>query len=259
MKFTGWIILFIAVLGFVALPGTVMAQRFTSGVTSRLHGKVDKSDENAQLAYEALKSGKLEDARNYLDDANAENPYAMFVRAALTQDGAAAADLYKEIVAENEGTPIAREALIQLYRYHYAAGEYAAAERDYIELQKFPLPPPVPDPIGLQDSLQSGQAFHVADERPPAQASPSVPSVPTPSAHQTTYLVQVGVFTTADNARRYVQDLKVYGVHGRVFKKDIGGRTFYGVSAGAFSDRSAAEEMAKNLKSRSVNCIVVEK
>ncbi|MCL5020618.1 MAG: hypothetical protein M1339_02925, partial [Bacteroidetes bacterium] len=132
------------VLACVSSTQQVLAQRFTSSGPSQLTQKGDTAaDRNGELAYEALKSGNLEDARGFLDDANPGSPYAMFVRAALTQDAVTAADMYKEIVAENEGTPIAREALIQLYRYHYAAGQYAAAHRDYIELQKFPLPPPV--------------------------------------------------------------------------------------------------------------------
>lgn len=236
-----------------------LAQRFTVPQVPELNQKADTNvDENAELAYEALKAGKLDDARDYLDDANPESPYALFVRAALTEDGVTAANMYKEIVAENEGTPIAREALIELYRYHYAAGQYAAAHRDYIELQKFPFPPPVPDPIGLSDSLQNEPAYQ-APKPVHASAAPAAPAKVSPSIQPKVYLVQVGVFTTAGNAHRYVQDLKVYGVAGKVFRKDIGGRTYYAVSAGSFSSRNAAEDMAKDLKSRSVDCIVVEK
>ncbi|HQT92844.1 MAG TPA: SPOR domain-containing protein, partial [Candidatus Kryptobacter bacterium] len=71
-------------------------------------------------------------------------------------------------------------------------------------------------------------------------------------------LVQVGVFTTADNARKFVQSLKMYGVTGTLFTKSDGGRTLYGVSAGSFSSREAADDMAANLKSRSIDCIVVQ-
>lgn len=261
MNLSSRLIVVFVVLTFVSLPGTVMARRTAiSGVSRANVRTVDKTDKNAQLAYEALKSGKLEAARNYLEGANPENPYAMFVRAALTEDAVTAANMYREIASENEGTPIAREALIELYRYHYAAGKYAAAHRDYIELQKFPLPPPVPDPIGLRDSLENEPAFHSSEGE--HAAMPATRPAPSEKAHNlqsTTYLVQVGVFTTVDNARRFIQDLRVYGVHGEMFRKVIGGKRYYGVSAGSFSDRNAADELAKKLKSRSVNCIVVEK
>ncbi len=254
------IITVLILIGSFAMPRSAFAQRFTSeGPMQSMRVTDSTSDTNGELAYEALKAGKVEEARDYLDDADLESPYALFVRAALTQDAVTASNIYKEIVAENEGKPIAREALIQLYEYHYAAGQYAAAHRDYVELKKFPLPPPVSDPLGLADSLQDLPAFE-----PPAAspaAGPAVPPSPEPAATQsqpTLYIVQVGVFTTAENARKFIQDLRVYGVKGKVFPKDLGGRTLYGVSAGTFSDRKAAEDMAANLKSRSVNSIVVE-
>lgn len=235
------------------IPQRALAQRFTSAGPSQSVDKTDTTDRNAELSYEALKAGRIEDARNYLDDANQESPYAMFVRAALTQDAVTAADLYKEIVAENEGKPIARQALLQLYRYYYAAGEYAAAHQDYVELQKFALPPPVSDPLGLADSVQGIPAFQVPQ---PSVSSSQAKAAPT---QPTTYLVQVGVFTNAENARAFLEQLKVHGVNGRIFPKNVDGRGLYGVSAGAFSSLAAAQEMARNLKSRSVNCVVVKK
>lgn len=246
----------------LSAPRSAFAQRFTSSGPMQSGRVTDStSDTNGELAYEALKAGKLEDARDYLDDADLESPYAMFVRAALTEDAVTASNIYREIVAENEGKPIARQALIELYKYHYAAGQYAAAHRDYIELQKFPLPPPVSDPLGLKDSLQDMPAFQPQASGPASSGAAGTPATP-PAADQAQpalYIVQVGVFTTADNARKFIQNLKVYGVNGKVFPKDIGGRTLYGVSAGTFSSRKAADDMAANLKSRSVNCIVVEK
>jgi hypothetical protein len=242
-------------------PHIALAQRFTTnGPSSLAPATGTKSDVEGQLAFEALRSGKIDEARRYLNGADPESPYAMFVRAALTKDGVTAANMYKMIVAENEGTPIAREALIQLYRYHYATGQYQAAHRDYVELEKFALPPPVSDPVGLADSLQSIPQFQPKESVQPAAVPPETPAPVSVAApvKPTIYLVQVGVFTTRDNAWKFVQDLKVYGVTGKVFPKDIGGRTFYGVSAGTFSDQGAAQDRANNLKSRSINAIVVE-
>jgi SPOR domain len=235
-------------------PRQILAQRFTSSGPSLPVMKTDTiADDNARLAYNALKAGNVDDARDYLDDADPQDPYAMFVRAALTEDAVTASNMYKEIIAENEGTRIAREALIQLYKYHYAAGEYNSAHRDYVELKKFSVPPGVPDPLGLRDSLQ---ALPVS----PAQQSPETPQTDVSAAsHPPVYLVQVGVFTTADNARKFVQSLKMYDVTGTLFTKSDGGRTLYGVSAGSFSSRDAAEDMAANLKSRSIDCIVVQR
>ncbi len=243
----------IALVLFIA-PRQIFAQRFTSSEPSQPVVKADTlADDNARLAYDALRSGKLDDARDYLDDADPQDPYAMFVHAALTQDAVTASNMYREIIAENEGTPIAREALLQLYRYHYAAGEYNSAHRDYVELKKFSVAPGVPDPLGLKDSLEALPASTV--QQPPEAPQTDM----SPAARPPVYLVQVGVFTTADNARKFVQSLKMYGVTGTLFEKSNGGRTLYGVSAGSFSSREAADDMATNLKGRSIDCIVVQK
>ncbi|MCL4538052.1 MAG: SPOR domain-containing protein [Bacteroidetes bacterium] len=262
MKTVKGVIPGLVIIACMYVPQSAVAQRFTSAGPAEVVAKTDTAGRNAKLAYEALKAGNIDRAREYLDDANPASPYTMFVQAALTKDAVTAADMYKEIVAANAGSPIAREALLQLYRYHYAAGQYAAAHQDYIELEKFPIPPPVSDPLGLQDSLQSIPAFQAlppAAGLSPAQASQEqAPPEQASAAQPPVYLVQVGVFTTADNARKFIQQLKIYGVNGKLFIKDIGGRRFYGVSAGSFSSEDAAEDLAKNLKSRSVQCLVVE-
>ncbi len=241
-------------LAFFCVSPQAYAQRFTSSGPSQIDQKTDTLDGgNGALSYEALKAGNLDKARAYLDEANPGDPYAMFVRAALTQDAVTAADMYKEIIAENEGTPIAREALLQLYKYHYAAGDYASAHRDYVELNKFSMPSPVSDPLGLRDSLQAVPSSQVQSSPPVAPVDTSV------TVQSAVYLVQLGVFSTVDNARRFVQQLKAHGINGKMFTKDDGGRTLYGVSAGSFSSRAAADGLAGDLKSRSIDCIVVQR
>ncbi len=239
---------------FLSAPVQLYAQRFTSSESSQQGRKTEQpGDENARQAYNALKAGKLDEARDYLDDADPQDPYAKFVHAALTRDAVSAADMYKEIVAENEGEPIAREALLQLYEYHYAAGDYDSAHQDYLELRKFGTRPDVSDPLGLKDSLQALPSYQLQG---PAQGSQPGENV---SPQTPTFLVQVGVFTTAENAQKFIQGLRIYGITGTVFKKNDGGRTLYGVSAGSFSSRDAANDRAADLRSRSIDCIVVQK
>jgi SPOR domain len=247
-------ILGLFLVALLCVPGHAFAQRFTSGATQHPVQPADTlADENGRLAYEALEAGKVDEARDYLDDANPQGPYAAFVRAALTKDAITAANMYKEIVAEYRGKAIAREALIRLYKYHYAAGDYSSAHRDYVELKKFSPPAQLPDPLGLKDSLQ------LLPAPPDTQSEAAAETVEDSPVAPPTYLVQVGVFTTADNARRFIQNLKMYGITGTLFTKDDGGRTLYGVSAGSFSDRAAAEDMVANLKGRSIDCMVVQK
>ena len=213
---------------------------------------MDTAAENAERAFVALKAGDFDAARKYLAGSNPSNGFSMYVKAAFTPDAVEAADIYKEIVAENHGRPIAGEALLQLYKYHYAVGDYAAAHTDFLSLKKYPLIPPVSDPAGLEDSTRG-----ISAGTQPAQEP--VRSEPIQQVEAAEYIVQLGVFTTSDNAHKFVDDLDANGIEASVFIKDSGGRALYGVSAGTFDNRDDAEKLAADLKNKSINCIVVKK
>lgn len=244
--------IFVLVFG-VACTKSVFAQRFTSEGQSQQVQKVEPTvDQNAAQAYMALKEGNLDDARRYLAEANSSDPFAMFVRAALTSDATEAADVYKEIIAENEGKPIAREALLQLYKYHFAAGDYNAAHADYLSLRKFPMLTQLTDPLGFEDSLQT-RAPSVQLQT--VQPRPGVNTAP----QSGNFAVQVGVFSTSQNARKFVESLRMKGINGTIFTKVESDRMLYAVSAGSFSTRGAAQSFATNLKNRSIDCVVVQR
>ncbi len=225
----------------------------------------DSGDQNADKAYAALKAGNLDDARKFLAavmPAAASDPVAMYVRAALDQNAIEAVDIYKEIVAENPGKPIGHDALLQLYKYHFAAGEYKAAHTDYLELQRYPdlsragaSTGQLIDPAGFKDSIQTGATFN----DPQSLSGTNAPHAGNPTGGVAEFVVQTGVFSTLDNAREFAEQLRSKTVDAAVFTKSEDGKTLYAVSAGAFSTREAAETFANELKNRSINCIVVQK
>lgn len=232
--------------------GSVTAQRFTSNPQiMQAKATEDSRDQNARQALIALKAGKLDDARKYLAEADSSNPFARYVRAALTEDAVEASDIYKGIVAENPDKPIAREALLQLYKFHFAAGDYRAARAEYLQLRKYPDLAKLTDPTDLEDSLQTPKAL----ARPQALTPPTLPQ----PGESGSFVVQVGVFSTPENAHKFVESLRTNRINGTVFTKIEPDRTLYAVSAGSFSTREAAQSFAADLKSRSINCIVVQR
>ncbi len=245
---------FIAIT-FLVTAGSAFAQRFTSrSDTDAVKSSVVAGDEKAQEAYLSLKAGNLSDARKFLIEADPSDPFAVFVRAALTPDAVEAADTYREIVAEYPGKPIAQEALLELYKYHYAAGEYAAAHVDYLELQKYPpAMDGIVDPAGFADTL------HVPPPVPMPQASAAPASVTPEAGPMVRFTVQLGAFSTSENARNFAASLKNKGIAADIFTKIDGGKTLYAVSTGDFTTREAADAVARRLKERSISCIVVQK
>jgi len=242
-----------------------MAQRFTTKnppaktQPSKVKDSVDVKTPNqdAVNAYAALKAGRLADARKFLAEvppSAASEPLAMFVRAALNENAIEAAGIYKKIAAGNPSKPIGHDALLQLYKYHFAAGDYNSAHTDYAELQKYPklsqtesLTDPLVDPAGLKDSIQTSPDFTES------QNQSEISGVPLSGE----FIVQVGLFSVQDNAQKFVDELRSKNIDGAIFTRTESGKTFYVVSAGRFPTRDAAEAFAINLKKRSINCMVV--
>ncbi len=229
----------------------VLAQRFASRDTQTAN-KPDIGFMNAEKAYFAFKAGDLDDARKHLLSADASNPFAMFVRAALIPDAGQATNIYKVIVNEYPGRPIAREALLQLYKYHYAAGNYRLARADYLELCKYPGATQLVDPAGLEDTVRNPAL--------PASAQVQGPELQTGSTSNKVekFSVQLGLFSTRENAERLVARLKTEDIKATVSLRTSAEKKFYAVTTGKFSTREDAEHFASHLKSKSIDCVVVK-
>jgi len=277
------VIFLCALLSFSICHEAAFAQRFTtapktdqpqSGKRHDINTKAQQAIDstggkiksyNAEKAYIALMAGRLGDARKFLAAASLSDPVSMYVRAALNQNAVEAADIYKEIVAENRGKSIGRDALIQLYKYHFAAGNYKAAHTDYLELQKYPNFMRTPngsrfattglstdqliDPTGLKDTVQTFRDYSGLQKDSDTVAA----------GDSGEFIVQVGIFSTFDNARKFVEEMRAKNIDAAVFTRTETEKTRYAVSAGSFSTRDAAESFASDLKNRSVNCMVVHK
>ncbi len=247
---------FAAFLIFVPWHESAIAQRFsTESHDAKTQPPQETGNQNAEEAYAALKAGRLDDARRFLADANLSDPLAMYVRAAFDQNATEAADIYKEIVAENPGKPIGHDALLQLYKYHFAAGDYKSAHTDYLGLQRYPdsshaesSTDRLIDPAEFKDSIQTQTTFSSSQSFPETSISDTG-----------NFVVQVGVFSTAENASELVGQLRTKSVDATVFTKMDDEKTLYAVSAGNFSTREAAEAFASRLKNHSIDCIVVQR
>jgi len=247
-----------AFLIFFSVSKSAMAQRFTTknqppkAEASEAKDSVHTKNQNAEKAYAALKAGRLVDARKLLAAvpvSAASDPFAMYVRASLNENAVEAAGIYKEIVAENSSKPIGHDALLQLYKYHFAAGNYKSAHTDYVELLKYPdaTTDELIDPAGLKDSIQTPQGFDVSQRHHGESDIESCGE----------FIVQVGLFSTRENARKFVDELRSKNIDAAIFAKTEDEKTLYAVSAGSFSTRDAAEAFASDLKNRSINCMVV--
>ncbi len=232
--------------------GAANAQRFTTkGEENRIPSKPDTGSINAEKSYLAIKGGDVDKAREYLSLADPSNPFSLYVHASLTEDAGEAAGIYREIVEEFPNKPIAREALLQLYKFHYAAGDYRSARTDYLQLQKYPEMSQLADPTGLSDTLQGSSTL-------PMQIQRTDTLTALPSKERGGFTVQLGVFSTRANALRFAAQMKTDNLATAVSTKAVAGKTLFTVSTGKFPTREEAAAFASSLKSKSINCVVVE-
>jgi|GEM_PF-4979480 hypothetical protein len=238
---------------FVAVPAIFALLVLADTLSPQTVASTDKFSLSAYLAY---KRGDISLSHAYLDSVRNIDPYAMYVRAALTENANEASNIYREIVLQNQVPSVSRDALIQLYKYHYAIGDYKKAHLDYVALQKFPMVSHIIDPVGLSDTLPQLKTEPI-ESKTVAQSSAGATSFEEESKGQ--FIVQVGIFSTRENAQRYTEKLAQEGLKCTLFEKAVNDRTFYAVSAGMFVDREEAENFALSLKQRSINCFVVKK
>lgn len=240
----------------------IFAQRFTSkGQKPPSSTMPDTGFINAEKSYLALKTGDLDNARKYLSLADASNPFSMYVRATLTQDATQAADIYRLIVNQYPDKPIAREALLQLYKCHYAAGDYRLAHTDYLQLHKYQGMTQLVDPAGLSDKMPAEEDTlqnQAVTPQPSVETAPSTPAQEeSPVNSGESYTVQLGVFSTQANAERFVNQMKTNNIDASISTKSGAGKTLYVVTTGNFQTRGAAEAYSADLKSRSIDCVVI--
>ncbi len=90
-------------------------------------------------------------------------------------------------------------------------------------------------------------AKQAAPAKPAAQAKQAAPAQAKAAGGK--YFVQVGSFSSSENAEKLVKRLKAQGYGGsRQKRADSGGKVLYRVQAGSFPDKAAAEAALKALK-----------
>lgn len=134
----------------------------------------------------------------------------------------------------------------------------AQAAETVAEVEASPEPEPTPAPAAAKAAkpVQSAPPS-VATTPDAAQRSEPKPP-PNLSAPSGGWAVQVGAFSSADTARKLVQDLGGDGYRAFVSPVNRGGKTLYRVRVGPAGDRAGAEQLVPRLKARGLPATVVQ-
>jgi cell division septation protein DedD len=168
------------------------------------------------------------------------NPGVMYLQAILTTDGAEAAKIYQSIVDNFPKSEWADDALYKLYQYYYSIGLYKTADQKLAQLkEEYPF------------SAYAAEPNPVTEEKPTTKEKPSVvkPTEALPK-FATNFTVQVGAFSTLQNAEELKAKFEKEGYGSNIFTIVTNGRKLYKVWVGEYQSYEEAKRFTVEIKKK---------
>lgn len=214
-----------------------------------------------------LEEGKADQVRAELPSLIAKHqnhPGVLYLQGRLASDGAEAVKFYQSIVDNFPKSEWADDALYHIYQYYYSLGLYRTAELKLQQLRKeYPTSPHL--------AGKPGPPLPPEEEPAPKVVSPTTPEVeeritPTPPAERAAkpspevepYAIQVGAFSTMQNAEKLRSFFEDLGYRVEVQNKVRGGRSLYLVWVGSFKTADEARKFGAEVrKKHNIESIIV--
>lgn len=191
------------------------------------------------------------------------NPVVLYVQAAVTKDGAQAVRIYQSIVDNFPTSEWADDALYRVYQFYYALGLYRTAEMKFAQLRKsYPTSKYIKDGSEVQtrgfveekDESAASETSEAVREQP--AVAPPVPSGP--AGIPARFALQVGAYSSQENAHKQKLFFENAGFPVGVFTKVKDGRSLYTVVVGSYGSYDEARVEGEELKKKyNIDSIVV--
>ena len=198
---------------------------------------------------EMIKNGQADEVKKELPSLLTRyqhHPGVLYLQGLLTSDGTEAVKIFQSVVDNFPMSDWADDALFKIYQYYYSIGLYKTAAQKYERLKKdYPTTPYLAhgEPRGMARTADDGEKVK-----------------PSPSSEGGTFAVQVGAFSTAENANRQKNFFRNSGKPVEILNKVKSGKSFYLVWMGNFKNYEEARKFRSELKSRyNIEPIVVER
>jgi tetratricopeptide (TPR) repeat protein len=198
---------------------------------------------------EMIKSGRADEVKAELPSlitAHQNDPGVLYLQGVLTSDGSEAVKIFQSVVDNFPKSDWADDALYRTYQYYYSIGSYKTAAQKYERLrQVYPNSP-------YLTHETPGNIDREAD----AVEKPR----PTGGSEAGTFAVQVGAFSTAENATKQRRFFHSVGYPVEILNKVKRGKSYYLVWIGSFKSYDEARKFRNEMKGRyKIEPIVVER
>ena len=229
------------------------------------------SSQNVDLYFSLIDEGELDGVRDNLPELMSKypsDPGVLFLKAVLTDDGESAVKQYKYIVKNYPKSIYAPDAAMRIGEYFYARGLYTQCASLLKNIpMKYPRYPQIQrltdlmvnsfNAIGEADSAKY-YALIIKSMFPSIETDidtkdkklSQVFSFRAKSQNLGPYVVQVGAFSSKENARRLKLQISQLGHDVSINTVDSNGKTFYAVRVNRYKSKRKAEEIGKDIKSK---------
>jgi tetratricopeptide (TPR) repeat protein len=221
--------------------------------TSVIEAQTNSSEPDIRHRLEMIEKGQAEAVRAELPSLMTNfqnNPGVMYLQAVLTTDGAEAVKLYQNIVDNFPKSEWGDDALYKLYQYYYSIGLYKTADQKLTQLkEEYPF------------SAYAAEKNPVVEEKQAAKEKPTVmkPKGSVPK-FATNFTVQVGAFSTLQNAGELKAKFEKEGFQSNIFTIVSHGKKLHKVWVGEFQTYDEARKFNAQIKSKfNLTSIVVSR
>ena len=221
--------------------------------TPQLCAQMNNSEPDIRRRLEMIEKGQAEAVRAELPSLMTNyqnNPGVMYLQAVLTTDGTEAAKLYQNIVDNFPKSEWGDDALYKLYEYYYSIGLYKTANQKWTQLkEEYPF------------SAYAAEKNSVVEEKQAAKEKPTVmkPKGTVPK-FGTNFTVQVGAFSTLQNAGELKAKFEKEGFQSNIFTMVSQGKKLHKVWVGEFQSYDEARRFTAEIKSKfNLTSIVVSR
>jgi cell division septation protein DedD len=220
---------------------------------SMLCAQASSNEPDIRRRLEMIEKGQAEAVRAELPTLMTNyqnNPGVMYLQAVLTTDGTEAVKLYQNIVDNFPKCEWGDDALYKLYQYYYSIGLYKTADQKLAQLkEEYPF------------SAYAAEKNSTVEEKQAAKEKPTVmkPKGTVPK-FATNFTVQVGAFSTLQNAGELKAKFEKEGYQSNIFTIVSHGKKLYKVWVGEFQTYDEAKRFTVEIKNKfNLTSIVVSR
>ena len=227
--------------------------------------------QNVDLYFSLIEEGELDGVKENLPELLSKypkDPGVLFLKAVLTDDGESALEQYKYILENYPKSLYAPKAAMKIGEYFYARGLYTQCasllKNIPINYPRYPQIQRLTDlminsfnAIGEPDSakyysLIIKSMFPSIETNIPSKDNKlsQVFSFRKKNENLGPYVIQIGAFSSKENAKRLKLQVSQLGHDVSINKVESNGKTFYAVRVNRYKTKREAEEIGKDIKSK---------